>query len=171
MTSKFSGFTLIEVLTVSGIMALFSITLISILLASFRGGTKSQLLQRMRQDGDYVLTSISRDIKRVDEIINIANCEAPGGVGNLQLTLADGNTIEYSLLNDPLFGDRIASDSGYLTGRAGEAEDLSFSCIEGQTGNTIVTISFSLVAGGGAGSQAQEKLSQEFATSVSTRQH
>lgn len=159
------GFTLIEVLAVSGIMALFSITLISILMASFRGGTKSQLLQRIRQDGDYVLTSMSREIKKAKTIDNIADCVSVSGATELQLTLVDTSTINYSLS-----GTQIASDSSFLTGTAGQAENLNFRCYVGQTGNQIVTISFTLAAGEAA-SQAQEKLIQNFATSVSTREH
>jgi len=161
---KFSGFTLIEVITVSGIMALFSITLISVFMASFRGGTKSQLLQRIRQDGDYVLTSMSREIKKAKTIDNIANCVA--GAADLQLTLVDGSSITYSLSSD-----KIASDSSFLTGTAGKAENLNFRCYVVRPGKQIVTISFTLSAGEETGSQAQEKLTQNFATSVSTREH
>lgn len=153
------GFTLIEVLTVSGIMALFSITLISVFMASFRGGIKSQLIQRIRQDGDYALTSMGREIKKAAKIDSCL------GTDLLTFTLVDGSEINYSLASG-----KIASDGSYLTGNAATAEDLIFSCDEGETGNQIVTISFTLT-GGEAGSQAQEKLSQEFATSVSTREH
>jgi len=151
-----SGFTLIEVVTVSGIMALFSITLISVFMASFRGGTKSQLIQRIRQDGDYVLTSMSREIKKATQV---DSCGA-----DLQLILVDGNAIKYWQS-----ADRIASDSSFLTGTAAKAGNLNFNCVVGETGNQIVTISFTLT-GGVAASQAQEKLSQDFAISVSTRQ-
>lgn len=154
---KIKGFTLIEVITVSGIMALFSITLISVFMASFRGGIKSQLIQRIRQDGDYVLSLMSREIKKAAEIDNCGE--------DLQLTLVDGSVIRYWES-----ADRIASDSSFLTGTASKAENLNFDCVVGETGNQIVTISFTLT-GGEAGSQAQEKLSQEFATSVSTREH
>lgn len=150
------GFTLIEVITVSGIMALFSISLISVFMATFRGGSKSQLIQRIRQDGDYALSSMSREIKKTTKI---DSCGA-----DLQLTLADGSLIKYWLS-----ADRIASDSSFLTGTAGKAENLNFICVVGETGNQIVTVSFTLT-GGEAASQAQEKLSQEFATSISTRQ-
>ncbi len=136
----------------SGIMALFSITLISVFMASFRGGTKSQLIQRIRQDGDYVLSTMSREIKRT---VEVESCGT-----ELQLKLVDGSPIRY----------RVASDSSFLTGTVGKAEDLIFSCEMGQTGHQIVTISFSLTSGGPE-SQAQEKISQGFATSISTREH
>lgn len=158
INKKNVGFTLIEVITVSGIMALFSITLISVFMASFRGGTKSQLIQRIRQDGDYALSSMSREIKKAK---TIDSC----GADLLTFTLVNGSEINYSLSSG-----RIASDSSYLTGNAATAGSLIFSCDEGETGNQIVTISFTLT-GGNASSQAQEKLSQGFATSVSTRQH
>jgi len=64
--------------------------------------------------------------------------------------------------------DKIASNSAYLTGDDNEASDLSFSCFEGNNGS-VVTISFTLTAGSGTGSQAQEKLTQSFSTSVSVR--
>ena len=168
ITSKFSifnfqfskinlGFTLIEVLTVSGIMALFSITLVAILLSTFRGGTKSQLTQQIHQDGDFALKAITREVRRADKIA----C----GAGELTLIMPYGGTpIVYKQS-----ADRVASDSAFLTGELGKVSGLTFSCIDGSGGNQIVTIKFTLTAGEAA-SQAQEKLSQEFATSVSTRQ-
>ena len=155
------GFTLIEVMTVSGIMALFSVTLIGVFMASFRGGSKAQLIQRIRQDGDYALTSMSREIKKAK---TIDSCGA-----DLQLTLVDGSSIMYSLSSDKIAsGSSALPASSYLTG-TGKAENLNFNCVVGQTGNQIVTMSFTLTAGVAA-SRAEEKLSQDFATSVSTRQ-
>ena len=149
LPANWRGFTLIEVITVSGIMALFSITLISVFMASFKGGTKSQLIQRIRQDGDYALTSMSREIKKAAKI---DSCGA-----DLQMTLVDGSAIKYWQS-----AERIASDSSFLTGTAGKAENLSFSCYVGSTGNQIVTMSFTLTSG---------ETVAEFATSVSTREH
>lgn len=168
---KNKGFTLIEVLTVSGIMALFSITLVAILLSTFRGGGKAQLLQQIHQDGDFALKAITREVRRADEVA----C----GADDLTLTMPyiDITTHLPALIvyNKKLFTDgvisinRVASDSAYLTGILGEVSGLTFSCIDGSGGNQIVTIKFTLTAGEPS-SQAQEKLSQEFATSVSTRQ-
>ncbi|MCX6816493.1 MAG: type II secretion system protein [Candidatus Beckwithbacteria bacterium] len=154
---KGKGFTLIEVLTVSGIMVLFSITLVAILLGAFRGGGKAQILQQLHEDGDFALKAITREVRRADKIA----C----GAGNLTLTMPYGGTpILYKLLSD-----RVASGSAFLTGTLGEVSGLTFSCINGSGGNQIVTIKFTLTVGD-TSSQVQEKFSQNFATSVATRQ-
>lgn len=154
---KSQGFTLIEMLTVSGIMALFSITLISVFLASFRGGTKAGLVQALRQNGDFVLTAITREVRRAERI-SCAGTE-------LTVTKTDGGEIVYTIS-----GDRIASDSSFLTNPIAAVDSLSFTCADGEIGNQILTIRFTLRAGEET-SQVQEKLNQVFATSVATRQH
>lgn len=151
------GFTLIEMLTVSGIMALFSITLISVFLASFRGGTKAGLVQILRQNGDFALTAIVREVRRAEKI-TCAGTE-------LTVSKIDGGEIIYTNIDN-----RIASDSSYLTSPGLTVNNLNFICYDGQIGNQIMTASFTLTAGQES-SQTQEKLSQEFATSVATRQH
>jgi len=152
-----SGFTLIELVTVSGIMALFSITLISVFMASFRGGSKGQLLQVVRQNGDFAITAMVKEIRAAE---SVACNNAELSVGTIY-----GTTIVYDLS-----GSQVASDSANLTSLAAAVTDGSFNCILGNLGNQIVTIEFTLEAGN-TNSQAQEKLNQSFATSVSTRQH
>lgn len=147
MVKNNSGFTLIEVLTVSGIMALFSLTLIAIFLSTFRGGVKAQAMQQLHQDGDFALKSITREIKKATTVV----CGA-----DLRLLLPDNSEIRYWLSTN-----RVASDSAFLTGGTGLASDLVFSCLSGQLGNQIITISFTLT---------NENFTQNFATSVATRQ-
>jgi prepilin-type N-terminal cleavage/methylation domain-containing protein len=146
-----SGFTLIEVLTVSGIMALFSLTLIAIFLSTFRGGTKSQIIQQLHQDGDFALKSMTREIRKATTIIT---CDF--GLTELNLLLPDNSEINYWLSDN-----RVASNSAFLTGGIGLVSNLTFDCLSGQLGNQIVTISFILT---------NEQWTQNFATSVATRQ-
>ncbi len=156
------GYTLIEVITVSGIMALFALTLISIFLATIRGGSKAQLIQQVHQNGDFALKTMARMVRVADEI---------SGCGtSITLINPDGGQTVFSLVEDTgVF--RVASNSSqYLTGISTETSDLSFTCYPGDLGGQVVTIEFTLTAGAAAGSQVQEKLTQDFATSVSTRQ-
>ena len=159
---KNRGFTLMEVLVVSGLMALFAITVISVFLSTLRGGSKAQLLQAVHQDGDFALKRMAAMIRNSTGV----DCS-----GDFTITNVDGGSSVFSLeLDDSK--DRIASNSSqWLTGKIAEAKDLSFSCYDSYLGSQVVTIRFSLTASPGTGAQVQEVWMQEFATSVSTRQY
>lgn len=156
------GFTLIEMLVASGVMVLFSITLIGLFLATVRGGTKAQVVQAVHQEGDYALKTMARMIRQSQGVTcTFSNTKA-------NATNLDGGTTVFSIVTDNLV-DKIASNSSeFLTGASGEVSALSFICYDGNNGK-VVTISFTLTAGSETGSQAQEKLTQSFSTSVSVR--
>lgn len=158
------GFTLIEIVVVAGIMAIFSLTLIGVFLATVRTGNKSQLTQAVHQEGDFALKRMANTIRNSQavscngDVITITN---PGGAEIIFSLVADGDIT------------RIASDSSsFLTGKLAEVTGLSFSCYQGLLGNQVVTMALTLNTHPGAASgQAQEKSVQQFATSVSTRQY
>jgi len=155
------GFTLVELLVVVGIMALFSLTLVSVFLATIRGGNKSQLLQSLHQEGDYALKTMSRMIRGAE----VVDCSA-----DFTITNDDGGTTVFSQVTDD-DTEKIASNSSkFLTGTVSNVSDLSFTCYESFLGNQVVTIGFTLTAGGAA-SQVQEKFTQDFSTSVATRNY
>lgn len=158
-----AGYTLIEVMTVAGIMALFSLTIIGMFLATLRGGTKSQVIQQVHQNGDFALKTMARMVRASTEVLSCGS--------DISIINPDGGSTEFSLVEDSGV-ERIASNSSrFLTGIDFEVSGLSFSCYNGDLGNQVVTIEFTIMAGGASGSQAQEKLTQEFATSISTRQY
>ena len=143
------GYTLIELLVVCVMLALFSLTLIGIFLATFRAGAKASIIQQLHQDGDSALQAMTRELKRAQAVV----CNPD----TLELTpLYLSNRIIYQLS-----GGKIASDSSDLTGGLGTASNLSFSCVDTSAGGQIITINFTLT---------HELISQNFATSVSTRQ-
>lgn len=158
---KNKGYTLIELVTVTGIMALFTLTLVGIFLATIRGGTKAQVVQAVHQNGDFALKSMARLIRASDRV---SSCGT-----DITVTQFDGSSTLFSIEDDGGV-DRIASDSSqFLTSTSHQASGLSFTCYDGDIGNQVVTIRFTLEAGSEAGAQVQEKLSQDFATSVATR--
>jgi len=171
------GFTLIEILVVSGIMVLFSLTIVSLFLSTIRGNTKTQVMQKVRQDGDFALKTMTRLIKNADSVEIGSGCTEVGTT-DVSIDVNDiyGGTTTFSLVEwgaDAI--DRIASNSGgidyFLTGITVNTSDLNFTCYEMSLGNQIVTISFTLTIGGEAGLQAQEKEEQEFKTSASLRKY
>jgi|APSaa5957512622_1039677.scaffolds.fasta_scaffold08112_8 type II secretory pathway pseudopilin PulG len=155
------GYTLIELVTVTGIMALFTLTLIGIFLATIRGGTKSQVVQQVHQNGDFALRSMSRLIRASDRV--------SGCGSSVSVDQVDGSNTVFSIVE---VGDanRIASNSSqFLTSTTHQVSNLLFTCYDGDLGNQVVTIEFTITAGGETGAQTQEKFTQDFATSVSTR--
>lgn len=140
-------------------MALFSITLISVFLATIRGGTKSQLVQNIHQEGDFALKKMADTIRSAVSV----DC----GGNEISVNTISGSTVVFSLS-----GTRVASDSSkFLTGTLAEAKNLSFTCYDGVLGNQVVTLALDLETANQAAAQAQEKVSENFATSVSTRQY
>ena len=161
------GFTLIEIVVAAGIMALFSLTLISVFLATVRSGSKAQLLQAGHQEGDFALRQMARVIRGAKEV----SCDS----GSITVTGTSGQEIVFSVVPDDNGFPRVASDSNldinFLTGTMAEVTNLNFNCYPGQKGNQVVTITLKLNAQPDGGGQVQEQFVQEFATSVSTRQY
>lgn len=163
------GFTLIEIVVAAGIMALFSLTLISVFLATVRSGSKAQLLQAGHQEGDFALRQMARVIRGAKEV----SCDSNSDL--ITVTGTSGQEIVFSVVPDDNGFPRVASDSNldinFLTGTMAEVTNLNFKCYLGQKGNQVVTITLKLNAQPGGGGQVQEQFVQEFATSVSTRQY
>ena len=160
---KIRGFTLIEIVVVTGIMALFSLTLIAVFLATVRSGGKSQLIQAAHQEGDFALKQMAGTIRNSNSV----SCAAD----TITVTAGSGAEIVFSLV-DASGLTRVASDSSrFLTGTLAQASNLRFSCYQGLLGNQVVTLSFILNTQPSGGGQIQEQFQQEFATSVSTRQY
>jgi len=161
------GFTLIEIVVAAGIMALFSLTLISVFLATVRSGSKAQLLQAGHQEGDFALRQMARVIRGAKEV----SCDS----GSITVTGTSGQEIVFSVVPDDNGFPRVASDSdsdiNFLTGTMAQVTNLNFNCYPGQKGNQVVTITLKLNAQPDGGGQVQEQFVQEFATSVSTRQY
>jgi type II secretory pathway pseudopilin PulG len=159
------GFTLVEVIVVAGIMTLFSVTLVSVFLATIRGGNKSQLTQAVHQEGDFALKRMASLIRGAAEV----DCDGEA----IMVTPLFGPPVTFSLVMDQGI-PRVASDSSqFLTGTTAAVSNLNFVCFDSLLGNQVVILSLTLKAlplSGGSG-QVQEQSEQFFATSVSTRQH
>lgn len=153
------GFTLIELMVVVVIFALFSVSLIGILLATIRGGNKAQLTQSLHQEGDYALTTMAREIRQGQNII----CDE----GQITVEKNDGSVVVFSQIEDELVNKIASGSSQFLTSNKGTVTDLLFTCYVNNSGKTIVTLGFTFSAV--AGDQVQDKFSQYFATSVSLR--
>jgi len=173
------GFTLIEILVVSGVMVMFSLTIVGLFLSTIRGSAKTEVVQKVRQDGDFALKTITRLIKEADSVEVVGfGCTEAGTLPGSSIIVNDiyGGVATFSIKEDVGAEiSRIASTSGstdfFLTGVTSEVSDMSFICYQRSSGNQIVTISFTLTIGAEEGAQVQEKEGQDFKTSVSLRKY
>ena len=160
MAKMKKGFTLIEVMVTTGIMALFSITLISVFLATVRSNNKAQLIQSIHLEGDFALKKMVSVIRSGQSVV----CNSD----EITVTTIEGTEIIFSLNTEEM---RISSsESGFITGDKAEATNLSFICYQGDLDNQVVTLGFTLTVDPSDEAQVQEKFSQDFVTSVATRQ-
>lgn len=153
------GFTLIELMIAMAIFALFSVTLVGILLATIRGSNKAQLIQVLHQEGDYALTNMARVIRQGKSAV----CDSD------QITVEndDGSSVIFSQIANESVNKIASNSSQFLTGTSGTVSNLAFTCYVNESGQITVTLGFTLAAA--SGSQVQEKFTQDFATSVSLR--
>ena len=166
MNKKKQGFTLIEVLAVSGILVILAVIIVGLFTTTLRGGIKADVVQGIRQEGDFAIKAISQVIRNA-EYVEVSDCSQAGTSGS-SITVVDqySNPVVFSLGDD-----RIASDSSYLTSTRVKASGLSFVCYDRELGNQVVTINFSLSLGDEPGAKAHERQTEEFKTSVSLRRY
>ena len=138
------GFTVIELLVVSGIISLMTVVIAQVFFTTIRTNTKSEVLREVKQTGDRTLDTMTRMIQNASSIIiNVSSCPEKGEpsviINELTLVNADGGNTTFTC--DASSGiARIASASGslstYLTGSTVTLLDTAktVSCSSGSTG-------------------------------------
>lgn len=69
---KLSGFTLVEVLVVIGVLAIAGALVLTIFTRSLRGNNKTQILSAIKQNGQAVLEILDKTIRNADNVVCIA---------------------------------------------------------------------------------------------------
>lgn len=156
------GFTLIEILVVTVILAVLGFMVTNIFFTTMRGTSKADVLREVKQNGNYALSIMERMIRNAT---SITTCSSP--MSTIQIMNPDGQTTTFFLS-----GTQIASNSGsFLTNSKVQVINppgLIFSCTRTVGKPDVVTINFSLAqAGPIAGPEEQASLS--FQTTVSLR--
>lgn len=134
------GYTLVELLAVTGIIVAIASLIAGILYSSLRGSNKSKVTNDVSQNGNYALSVISGTILNAGSVTKI------GGAAISDCTLTPtGNSIELQQQNGALISflctnDSIASTSGqtttYLIDNKSvmvEATGCSFTCKQGNS--------------------------------------
>lgn len=87
------GFTLAEVLVAIAIVAVIGTILVLIFTNTLRGSNKSQILSALKQNGQVVLDSISRNIRSADNVV----CPISGS-SNIIVTVKNGTYSRYRIV-------------------------------------------------------------------------
>jgi Tfp pilus assembly protein PilV len=93
------GFTLIELLIYMGLLTIFLTVLAALFTSIISATLESKATSGVEQDSRFIVTRLSYDIKRADEIVTPAAIGSQGST--LQLT-TDSGAVTYSLQNGNL---------------------------------------------------------------------
>lgn len=141
------GFTLIELLVSMTIMMIVGMMIIIVFFSALRGANKSQVLISVRQNGNFALSQMSREIRQAEQ----ASCPSPDRV---QITSAE----DQSIATYQCTGDNISSGSALLLdGTQVKPVSCSFTCgVRPPLNIPFVTINFSLTYAGNATLQEKQ---------------
>jgi prepilin-type N-terminal cleavage/methylation domain-containing protein len=133
-----SGYTIIELLTVVVITSVLSLTAVQILFQGQLRSTQSEGLNKMRQEGNFVLDALTYQLRSSLD----AECVSPD---ELLITTQDGRAITYNLMDLSPTLKAVASDSAALTTADVNVESLLFTCdVATENAGTLVTVDITL---------------------------
>jgi prepilin-type N-terminal cleavage/methylation domain-containing protein len=184
------GYTLVELLAVMSIVVVVGVIVAGILTSSLRGGSKSNVLDNVRQTGNFAVTQISKMISYSRSFNGIStnggfyttNCTqvippppaptpAPIVYKYIKITAFDGGQTIFSCINDSSTGlPTIASNGASLVDTSNvSVTSCYFSCSQSNFGQPP-TIGINLTLSQNNPSSLPEKTaSVPFQTSVTIR--
>lgn len=112
---KNDGFTIVELLTVVGILVVISSILAGILYSTLRGGNKTSITTAVAQNGNFAISSISNLIISSQSVVQVGSepfvdCTASPSASSISLKGYDGGITILSCENGT-----ISSQSGSMT--------------------------------------------------------
>lgn len=87
------GFTLVEILVATGVIAIIGTVLVVIFTNTLRGNSKSQILSVVKQNGQAVLDSIGVNIRGADNVV----CPLNGSSSNTMVIVKNGTYTRYRI--------------------------------------------------------------------------
>lgn len=136
---KRSGFSLIELIVVIGLLSLLMLAISSTMLMSIVSSNRIRTTTKVKQAGNYALGQIQAMIRSAKAVTNCVS-----GLTDPSLTLInqDGGDTEFYL--DTITG-QIASNSGvFITPEDLEANLFNITCEPTETEPTLIKVSFDL---------------------------
>jgi prepilin-type N-terminal cleavage/methylation domain-containing protein len=163
MEMKKTGFTLVEIMIVVGILGIIAVVGSGTFFSILRGSTKTKTLQLVKQNGDYAVSVMERMIRNAKSV--------SGGGSSITITNPDGETTDFSCSGSPA---TIASNSASLMSSEVKVNDCTniFTVTPGEAGirPAVVKINFSL-SQAGTPSRPEEQTSVNFQTTITLRNY
>ena len=147
-----TGYTLIELMVVVGIIGILMMAVIGVFLTSVRGSSSAKLEAKIKRQGDYAISLMERNIRSAS-----GQPDCGSGVG---VAFVAGNGLAKSYGFDAQRRTIVDQQNEPLLGTDVEVTSARFTC-QGLS----VGIEFELTAGGNMG----KNVSQRFATMVTIR--
>lgn len=151
------GFSLIEVLVVLSVFALIAVIANQVLFPIFRGGGKTGAAIIVKQNGNYAVSVIQRELYSARQV---SSCT----LNEVQYTSADGQSV---LLSCTHSGGISLGSSRSLTSTEVEVESCRITCLPPSPPYKEVIIDFNL--GKSGATRAEEKASFPFRARVTLR--
>jgi len=164
MKMKKTGFSLIEILIVVGILATVAIIGTTMFFSILKSAAKTRILAEVKQNGNYALGVMERAIRNGRDPI--------GGGSWITITAPNDIPIRFSCedSNDDGITD-IASDSASLISNKVEVQSCSFNIAPGGPDEPdVVTINFTL-SQAGTTTRPEEEAMVDFEATVTLRNY
>jgi prepilin-type N-terminal cleavage/methylation domain-containing protein len=166
--SQQSGYTLVELLTVIGILSVISVIVLSVVFISLRGTQKSDTIEVVRQNGDTAMTQIVRGIRYAKSLDSPTSCVPSTTSSSITITSIQDNAQTTYSCN----ANTISSNSASLLNTNGVATtSCSFVCRQNRSSDPpTITIQYTLSANT-TGSLSETSATIPFQTSVTMRNY
>jgi prepilin-type N-terminal cleavage/methylation domain-containing protein len=183
---NYPGFTLVELLAVISVFVIVGMVTTGIFLSSFRATTKSDSLALLRQNGDFAMSQIEKQLRFATSLNGLSNdtqippttlnacTDLTGGsmtqYKQMQIANADGGTSTYSCTTGS--GGNVASNSAnFLDPKVvTDVDACYFTCAKGTLYSApVITFYLTLAQRYGNASAAESHSTLNFQTSVTLR--
>lgn len=98
--NKKSGYTLIELIVVAGLLAIISGFVATIMITSLRGGAKSKITNEVSQNGNFALSEITREIVKAKNVTFTGGGTCSTDNGSIPWDSNSGSSILLDQLDD-----------------------------------------------------------------------
>lgn len=132
--TKNNGYTLIELLVVIVAFAVISIVASETIILTLRGTYKADAISKVRQNVDYAMSSMERQLRGAQSISSLCDNRAYPQIDFID---QNSNSVSFKCNNINQTGQDsfISSTSGTLTGNNLTISNCSFTCLPGGGGS------------------------------------
>lgn len=135
------GLSLLEMLVVIGLFSIITIMASRAILLTLRGSRKSDAIARVRENLDYSLAVIERNLRNAESIVECPNTN-PNLISYID---QEGATVTFSCAQDSGIG-YVASSSARLTSDEVNVSSCSFTCDPGSGTSVPPSVTIDLKA-------------------------